>query len=38
MAQQMPGEGMGPPIEQMPQGGPQIPPELMAQLAGAQGG
>jgi hypothetical protein len=26
--------GQGPPIEQMPMGGPQIPPELMAQLQG----
>jgi hypothetical protein len=26
--------GEGPPIEQMPMGGPQIPPELMAQMAG----
>ena len=29
--------GGGPPIEQMPMGGPQIPPELMAQM-GAMGG
>ena len=26
--------GGGPPIEQMPMGGPQIPPELMAQMGG----
>jgi hypothetical protein len=26
--------GGGPPIEQMPMGGPEIPPELMAQMAG----
>ena len=26
--------GQGPPIEQMPMGGPQIPPELMAQMGG----
>jgi len=28
-------QGAGPPIEQMPQGGPAIPPELMAQMQGA---
>jgi hypothetical protein len=25
---------MGPPVEQMPMGAPQIPPELLAQMGG----
>jgi hypothetical protein len=29
--------GPGPPMEQMPQGGPQIPPELLAALGAAPG-
>ena len=36
-AQMMP-QPAGPPIEQMPMGGPQIPPELLAQMAGQNGG